>query len=214
MPPLPSILAFLGTALVIIVIPGPSVLFVIGRSLALGRRGGLISVVGNALGIVPQIVAVAFGVGVLVQQSEALLTVLKVGGGLYMIYLGIQAIRHRHQSADAATAPTPPRSIWRLLGQGFVVGITNPKTVVLYTAILPQFIDPRQSATPQMLALGGMAVILGLLSDSVWALAAGTARQWFARSPRRIARTSLVGGVLMIGLGGTLAVSGVPGVKL
>ena len=214
MPPVASTLAFLGTALVIIVIPGPSVLFVIGRSLALGRRGGLLSVLGNALGIVPQIVAVAFGVGILVQQSEVLLTVLKVGGGLYMIYLGIQAIRHRNDRAADATAPTPPSSVWRLLGQGFIVGITNPKTIVLYTAILPQFIDPGRPATPQMLVLGGMAVILGVLSDSVWAIAAGTAREWFARSPRRIARTALVGGVLMIGLGGTLAISGVPGVKL
>jgi threonine/homoserine/homoserine lactone efflux protein len=214
MPSIPSTLAFLATAFVIIVIPGPTVLFVIGRSLALGRVGGLLSVVGNALGIVPQIVAVAFGVGILVQQSVVLLTTLKIAGGLYLIYLGIQAIRRRKQAAAATAVAVPPRSVWRLLGQGFLVGITNPKTIVLYTAVLPQFIDPARPATPQMLALGGLAVALGLLSDSVWAFAAGTARQWFARSPRRIANTSLVGGILMIGLGGTLVVSGVPGVKL
>jgi threonine/homoserine/homoserine lactone efflux protein len=214
MPPLGSVLAFSATALVVIVIPGPTVLFVIGRSLALGRTGGLLSVLGNALGIVPQIVAVAFGIGILVQQSVVLLTALKIAGGLYLIYLGIQAIRHRNDVAATAAAAAPPRSVWRLLGQGFVVGLTNPKTIVLYTAVLPQFIDPRRAAAPQMLILGGIAVILGLLSDSVWAFAAGTAREWFARSPHRIGRTSLVGGVLMIGLGGALVVSGAPGVKL
>jgi threonine/homoserine/homoserine lactone efflux protein len=214
MPPPGSVVAFLVTALVVIVIPGPTVLFVIGRSLALGRVGGLLSVAGNALGIVPQIVAVAFGVGLLVQQSIVLLTALKLAGGLYLVYLGIQAIRHRADAATAATVPTAPSSVGRLLGQGFLVGITNPKTIVLYTAVLPQFIDPRQPATPQMLVLGGMAVVLGLLSDGAWALIAGTARQWFARSPRRIARTSVVGGILMIGLGGTLVVSGAPGVRL
>jgi threonine/homoserine/homoserine lactone efflux protein len=189
------------------------VLFVVGRALALGTRGGLLSDVGNALGIVPQVLAVAFGVGFLVQQSVVLLTALKIAGGLYLVYLGIQAIRHRNATiaSDEAPAPWSPR---RLIGQGFVVGITNPKAIVLYTAVLPQFIDSRQPAIPQLLLLGGMGVVLGFLSDSVWVIVAGTARQWFARSPRRIARTSLVGGVLMIGLGGTLAVSGVPGVRL
>lgn len=212
-PPIASILGFLGAALVIFVIPGPSVLFLIGRSLALGTRGGILSDVGNALGIVPQVLAVAFGIGFLVQQSVIVLTAIKIAGGLYLVYLGIQAIRHR--GARMADDETPaPRSPWRLIGQGFLVGVSNPKAVVLYTAILPQFIDARHGAIPQMLILGGMGVVLGFLSDGVWVVVAGTARQWFARSPRRIARTGLVGGVLMIGLGGTLVVSGIPGVRL
>lgn len=213
MPPLASVLGFLGAALIIFVIPGPSVLFVVGRSLALGTRGGILSDVGNALGIVPQVLAVAFGIGFLVQQSVVLLTVIKIAGGLYLVYLGIQAIRHRN--ARIADDDTPAVwSPWRLIGQGFLVGITNPKAIVLYSAVLPQFLDARQPAIPQLLILGGMGVVLGFLSDSVWAIVAGTARQWFARSPHRIARTSLVGGVLMIGLGGTLAASGVPGIRV
>ncbi|GAA2075841.1 LysE family translocator [Pseudolysinimonas kribbensis] len=213
MPPLASILGFLGAALIIFVIPGPSVLFVVGRSLALGTRGGLLSDVGNALGIVPQVLAVAFGIGFLVQQSVVLLTVIKIAGGLYLVYLGIQAIRHRNARITDDETPVA-WSPWRLIGQGFLVGITNPKAIVLYSAVLPQFLDPRQAAIPQLLILGGMGVVLGFLSDSVWVIIAGTARQWFARSPHRIARTSLVGGVLMIGLGGTLAVSGVPGIRV
>jgi threonine/homoserine/homoserine lactone efflux protein len=148
-----------------------------------------------------------------VQQSVALLTAIKIAGGLYLVYLGIQAIRHRH---DRITGPEAPVmwSPWRLIAQGFVVGITNPKAIVLFSALLPQFIDPRQPPIPQLLTLGGMGVVLGFLSDSVWVIIAGTARQWFARSPHRIARTSLVGGVLMIGLGGTLAVSGGTGIRV
>jgi len=213
MPPLASILGFLGTALIIFVIPGPSVLFAVGRALALGTRGGILSDVGNSLGIVPQVLAVAFGVGFLVQQSMVVLTAIKIAGGLYLVYLGIQAIRHRNApvtSSEDAVGLSP----WRLMAQGFVVGITNPKAMVLYTAVLPQFIDARHPATLQMLVLGGMGVVLGFLSDGVWVLVAGTARRWFARDPRRIARTGLVGGVLMIGLGGTLVVSGVPGAKV
>jgi threonine/homoserine/homoserine lactone efflux protein len=101
MPPLANLLAFAITALVIVVIPGPSVMFVIGRSLSLGRRGGLLSVVGNALGFLPQVTAVAVGVGVVVAQSVVLLSMVKFVGAAYLVYLGVQAIRHRNALATA-----------------------------------------------------------------------------------------------------------------
>ena len=209
MVPLDNLLAFTLAALVLIVIPGPSVLFTIGRALALGRVGGLLSVLGNALGLLPVITLVALGVGGIVARSVVLFTILKVAGALYLVYLGIQAIRHRNQAADAATAAALPRSHWRQLGEGFVVGVTNPKTIAFFVAVLPQFVDYSAGGIPWQLAeLGLVFVVLALICDSCWALAAGTARAWFANSPKRIARLRATGGGMMIGLGGILLLTG------
>lgn len=207
MVPFDSLVAFVIASVVIIVIPGPSVLFVIGRSLALGRRAGVLSVVGNALGTVPAVLAVAFGVGAIVASSVAAFTVIKILGAAYLVWLGIQAIRHRHdhQTAEARM----PASAGKLLRQGFIVGVTNPKTIAFFVAVLPQFVTP--SAGPvwaQLLLLGLIFPTLALVCDTGWALAAGTARTWFARSPRRMSTLSGTGGVMMIGLGGTLAFTG------
>lgn len=205
--PIENLLAFMLTSLVIIVIPGPSVLFVIGRAIALGRRAGVLSVVGNALGTIPAIIAVAFGVGAIVASSVVAFTVIKIVGALYLVYLGIQAIRHRH--AHIPGIQQRPTRARRLLAEGFIVGLTNPKTIAFFVAVLPQFVDP--AAGPvwmQLLMLGLVFEAIALASDSIWALAAGTARAWFARSPRRISTLSATGGVMMIGLGGALALTG------
>ncbi|HZU92936.1 MAG TPA: LysE family translocator, partial [Microbacterium sp.] len=193
MTPLDSFLAFMVTSIVIIVIPGPSVLFVIGRSLSLGRRAGALSVVGNALGTVPAVVAVAFGVGAIVASSVVAFTIIKIVGAAYLVWLGIQAIRHRHDHrADVAREPTPA---WRLLRQGFVVGATNPKTIAFFVAVLPQFVSPAAGPVwAQLLLLGLVFQTIALVCDSVWVLAAGTARTWFARSPRRMSTLSGTGG--------------------
>ena len=207
MTPLDSFLAFMVTSIVIIVIPGPSVLFVIGRSLSLGRRAGALSVVGNALGTVPAVVAVAFGVGAIVASSVVAFAIIKIVGAAYLVWLGIQAIRHRHDHrADVAREPTPA---WRLLRQGFIVGATNPKTIAFFVAVLPQFVSPAAGPVwAQLLLLGLVFQTIALVCDSIWVLAAGTARTWFARSPRRMSTLSGTGGVMMIGLGGTLALTG------
>lgn len=208
MVPFTNLLAFALASLVLIAIPGPSVLFVIGRSLALGRKGGLLSVLGNAVGMVPQIIAVAMGVGIIVAQSVVLFTIIKFAGAAYLAYLGIQAIRHRGGRTTAA-GPVPPSSTWRMLREGFLVGATNPKSIVFFVAVLPQFVDYATGNIPLQLAtLGAVFLVIALVSDSIWALAAGTARQWFARSPKRISALSAAGGVMMIGLGGTLALTG------
>ena len=205
MVPVPNLLGFALASALLIAIPGPSVLFVIGRSLALGRRGGLLSVVGNASGMVPQIVAVALGVGTVVAQSIVLFTIIKLVGAAYLVYLGIQAIRHRNRHTTLAV-DTTPKSAWRLLGEGFLVGITNPKSIVFFVAVLPQFVDYHAGSIPLQLAeLGLVFIVLALAMDSIWALAAGTARTWFARSPKRLSRLGATGGVMMIGLGGTVA---------
>ncbi|RKR19834.1 LysE family translocator [Arthrobacter oryzae] len=208
MVPADNLLAFALAALVLIAVPGPSVLFVIGRALALGRKGGLLSVLGNAAGEVVQIAAVALGVGVVLAQSLLLFSVVKFAGAAYLVYLGIQAIRHRGSSPTAAD-PARPTSTARVLREGFIVGATNPKSIVFFVAVLPQFVDYSAGAIPvQLGTLGAAFLMIALASDSTWALAAGTARHWFARSPRRIAALSTTGGVMMIGLGGTLALTG------
>lgn len=207
--PLPNLVAFAAAALVLIVIPGPSVLFTIGRALQLGRLGGILSVLGNALGQIPIIIAVAFGVGAIVAQSIVLFTVVKVAGSLYLMYLGVQAIRHRRDRATALTTDAPRRSAWRQLLQGFIVGITNPKTIAFFVAVLPQFVDLHHGSVPlQMIELGLVFFVLAVLSDSVWAFVAAAARDWFAKSPKRISALSATGGGMMIGLGGILLFTG------
>ena len=206
--PLQNLLAFALVSALLIAVPGPSVLFVIGRSLALGRRGGLLSVLGNAGGELVQIAGVALGLGVILAESVLLFMVVKFAGAAYLIYLGIQAVRHRRGSP---AGPDPSRSATtrRILREGFIVGATNPKSVVFFVAVLPQFVDHGAGAIPVQLALlGATFLAIALVSDSIWALAAGTARQWFARSPRRVAAVTTTGGVMMIGLGGTLALTG------
>ncbi|MBT2537387.1 LysE family translocator [Arthrobacter sp. ISL-69] len=208
MVPLSNLLTFALAAAVLIAVPGPSVLFVIGRSLALGRKGGLLSVLGNALGMIPQIVAVALGVGVALAQSVLLFTIVKFAGAAYLVFLGIQAIRHRGRSTTAAD-PSRSASTFRVLREGFIVGATNPKSLVFFVAVLPQFVEYTSGAIPLQLAiLGAVFLLIALVSDSIWALVAGTARQWFARSPTRISRLSTTGGAMMIALGGTLALTG------
>ena len=206
MPHAEALLAFALTSLVLIAIPGPSVLFVIGRSLAWGRSAGLWTVLGNELGSLVPIMAVAFGVGSLVAQSVALFTVVKVLGALYLAYLGIQAIRHRRDGIeDASQAGSRRVSPAAMLRQGFIVGATNPKTIVFFVAALPQFVDFHAGAVPvQMMILGLVFTVIAFACDATWALIAGPARAWFAKSPRRLAAVRGTGGGMMIGLGGVL----------
>jgi threonine/homoserine/homoserine lactone efflux protein len=195
---------------VLIVIPGPSVLFTIGRALSAGRRGGLLSVAGNATGVFLQVLAVAVGIGTLVQRSTELYTTIKIVGAAYLIYLGVQAFRHRHALSTAMAAPdrgvTRPR---RMYSDAVLVGIANPKTIVFFTVALPQFTDRGAGDVPvQLMVLGAAFTAIALICDSVWALAAGTAREWLARSPRRLAAIGGTGGVAIVGLGVAVAVSG------
>ena len=200
--PTAHLVAFVLVALPIILLPGPGVLFVIGRSLSLGRSGGLLSVIGTTAGGFVAVIAVAFGVGILIAQSVVIFTIIKVIGAAYLIYLGVQAIRHRKERADATAAPVTQRRTWAILAQGFLVGVTNPKSIVFFVAVLPQFVDYEAGGIPlQLLLLGSVFMVIALFSDSAWALLAGVARDWFARSPRRISTLGATGGVVMIGLG-------------
>jgi threonine/homoserine/homoserine lactone efflux protein len=202
--------AFLLTVYVLILIPGPSVLFVISRGVALGRRAALLTVIGNATGLALQLALVAVGVGSILARSDAVYTAVKLIGAAYLIVLGVRGIRHRKELVGALK-PTgvAPRSVARTLREGFLVGATNPKGVLIFTAVLPQFIErSRGHATLQLISLGLVCVVVALLSDGAWALASGTARQWLGSSPRRLERLSAGGGLTLIALGAGLALTG------
>ena len=201
MPEPSAIASFLLVAVVVIVIPGPSVIFVIGRAMILGTTGALLSVWGNALGVGVQILAVAFGVGALVSASDILFTAVKVLGSGFLVYLGIQGIRHR---ADFAASLDEGKTAGgsRVLLDSIVVGLTNAKTLVFFIATFPLFVSTSAgSPITQMLVLGGLFFIIGVASDMVWAVAAGTARKWLTRSLERLAVVRLGGGVALILLG-------------
>ena len=209
MPPTDALASFALASLVIIVVPGPSVLFVVGRSLAHGRRAGILSVTGNALGGLPVVVAVALGLGALVAGSVVAFAVVKVLGAAYLVYLGVRAFRaggDSHDLSDGAAAPVS--SVWRTLGEGFAVGVSNPKTIVFFVAVLPQFVDVAAGAVAaQMLVLGVTFLLIALVCDSGWAVLAGTARGWFARTGRLVAMRR-TGGAMLVGLGATLLLTG------
>jgi len=207
--PTAHLLAFTLTAFALIVVPGPSVLFTVSRALALGRMAGVATVAGNTVGVYVQVVAVAFGIGALVERSVMVFTIVKLGGAAYLIFLGIQAIRHRQKLAEMLGSRIENKSVARVMADGFVVGIGNPKAIVFFAAVLPQFVDRQAGQVPQqMLLLGAIFAGVALLSDSGWALVAGSARAWFGRSPRRLELIGGTGGLVMIGIGAMLAVSG------
>lgn len=201
MVPVDRLLPFIAFSLVIIAIPGPSVMFAISRALVLGKHGAILTVVGNGIGVLVQALAVAVGLGVLIQESDVLMHAIRLGGAAFLIYLGINAIRHRRDGLDISTPVDPPKSR-HLLRESIVVGLSNPKTIVFFTAIFPQFVDSANGPIVwQMVMLGFVFVFFGISGDAVYALAAGAARDWFARSPGRLVTIRTIGGMLILGLG-------------
>jgi threonine/homoserine/homoserine lactone efflux protein len=203
-----NLAGFALTSLVLIAIPGPSVLFVIGRALSLGRASAIASVVGNAAGVYVVAVLVAFGLGTLVRRSDTAFTVIKFAGAAYLVLLGVQAFRQRHDIAVAFQAQVPQVSRFRAARQGFVVGLGNPKALIIFGAVLPQFVN-RQAGhvTEQMLLLSLVSFGIALVSDSLWAVTANAARSWFARDPTRLSAVGGVGGLALIGVGVSVALT-------
>jgi threonine/homoserine/homoserine lactone efflux protein len=197
-------IAFLVASILFIQVPGPSLLFTIGRALTVGRRDALLSVVGNGLGITVQVFFIAAGLAAVVTTSAAAYTAVKVLGALYVIWLGIQAIRRRADARATLDSGVVAERRGRSLRTGFIVGITNPKTLVFFSAFLPQFVDAGSGHVGfQMALLGAVFGVLAICSDTVWALMAAGARAWFARKPHRLDTLGATGGVMMVGLGAT-----------
>jgi threonine/homoserine/homoserine lactone efflux protein len=203
-----SLLTFAIAGVVLVLIPGPSVMFVVSRALAHGRRAALTSVAGNTTGAALVSATVALGFGAVAAQSVAVFTVVKFIGAAYLVYLGVQTFRRRGDLAAALGGPAAPPDR-RLYWQGVVVGVTNPKVAIFFAAMLPQFVDTAAgNPTTQMLVLGLLFAVLAASLDSMWGLAAGAVRNWFATSPARLRRVGGLGGLMMITMGAGLAFSG------
>ncbi|MBI0296022.1 LysE family translocator [Streptomyces sp. PRKS01-29] len=206
-----GVLAFAAMSLLVIVIPGPSVLFVVGRALAYGRRTALETVLGNVVGSYLLVIAVAWGLGALVESSAAVFTGVKLAGAAYLVFLGVQAFRRRGDMrvTDMEAPARGQRGDLRTVLDGIFVGVTNPKGIVFFAAVLPQFVNHSAGHLPlQMMVLGLVPITIGLITDTLWGLGASAARSWFARSDRRLSMVGGAGGLAMIGLGVTVAATG------
>lgn len=212
MPSTSSLIAFVLATVVLVVVPGPSVLFIVGRALAHGRRAALQSVFGNLGGVLVLIAVVAAGLGPLAERSAVVYEVIKLGGAAYLVYLGVRTFRSRGDIAAAlagAGASAAEGTDRRFLRQAFLVGVTNPKALVFFAAVLPQFADPAAGSVPlQIVVLGVLFCVVATALDGVWGLAASAARNWFATSPARLSAVGGAGGLMIVGMGLGLAVTG------
>ncbi|GAB4000868.1 LysE family translocator [Glycomyces albus] len=198
MPTTAQLIAFCAASLVIILVPGPSVMFIIGRALAYGRKTALLTVVGNNLGEFAAAAFVAVGLGTVIAESTLAFNLVKYAGAAYLVYLGVKAFRDRGRLLKTVDEGTPTG---RSMFEGFLVGMLNPKSVLFFLAMLPQFVNPAGgSAAAQMLLLAAIYMVLGLACDTVTGLLASRVREWFeSRRAKRI--LGGVGGTSMIGLG-------------
>ena len=204
-----QVLAFALASFVLIIIPGPGVLFIVGRALSHGRRAAVATACGHATGNYVVAACVSIGLGSILQRSDQVYIAVKLAGALYLVWLGVRAIRQRKSLAQAFDAGAQPRDGWRAARDGLVVGVTNPKAFILFGAILPQFVNRAAVHVPeQMLLLALVSVTIGVISDGCWGVAASTVRAWFASSPRRFELVGGAGGLAMIGLGLTVAITG------
>lgn len=194
---------YLVAAMVIILAPGPSVLFIIARAIAWGRATAVATVAGNVTGAFTLSLMVAFGLGPILQRSELAFIAVQLLGGFYLIYLGIDAIRNsKIHAADMVNQGDLKPSPFTSVKDGFWVGALNPKGLVFFAAILPQFIDKGSSTvTAQLVLMGATFSILAFFSDGAWGLIAGTVREWIATTPGRLVTMRRIGGLVMITLG-------------
>jgi threonine/homoserine/homoserine lactone efflux protein len=202
---------YIVAAMVIILAPGPSVLFVIARAIAWGRKTAVFTVAGNVTGAFALSTLVAIGLGPILQKSDLAYAAIQWGGGLYLVYLGIDAIRHRKIHAeDMRNQGDVAPGIARSMRDGFWVGALNPKGLVFYAAVLPQFVDREKgNIALQLIFLGAIFSVLAFISDGTWGLLAGTARQWLATDPKRLEKLRATGGTVMIILGITVLISAI-----
>jgi threonine/homoserine/homoserine lactone efflux protein len=194
---------FFVASILIIMVPGPSVLFTLARGVAWGRAVAVLSVLGNSLGTLLLSMVVALGLGPLLSHSKVFSVVLQLAGGCYLLYLGFDALRHRHEHARAMTQRETARpSPRRIVRQGFVVGVLNPKSLVFFAAVFPHFVNRAQGRiTEQLVIFGLIFSVMAFCSDGTWGLIAGTARQWLSGSTTRLVVLRSIGGCVMCGLG-------------
>jgi len=200
MPALSTYALFLAAGIGLLAIPGPAVLYVVGRSIDQGRRAGLVSVLGISTGTLVHITAATVGLSSLVLASAVAFNAVKYVGAAYLVFLGVRRLLTR--AGDEALHGTAPRSLRRLYADGVVVNVLNPKTIVFIFAFLPQFVDvSRGHVWLQVLVLGLSFALLGMMSDSLYAVVAGSVAERL-RGSRRVARFQLwFGGGILVALG-------------
>jgi threonine/homoserine/homoserine lactone efflux protein len=197
---------FVAAALALLLVPGPAVLYIVARSIDQGRSAGLVSVLGVHLGSLVHVTAAAVGLSSLLVSSAVAFSVVKYVGAAYLIYLGARALMTREAPGEVEVRAAP---LGTLLRQGAVVNILNPKTALFFLAFLPQFVDPDAGyVAAQLVFFGLVFVALGLVTDSLYALAAGTAGGWLRSSPLFAGARRWVSGTVFIGLGLATALSG------
>ena len=207
-----SLLLFVSAALLLLVIPGPAVFYILGRSIGHGRSAGLMSALGISVGSLVHTAAAAVGLSALLMSSALAFGVVKYLGAAYLIYLGVQKLR-REESIELADS-APRIKLRRIFAQGIVVNVLNPKAALFFFAFLPQFVDAsRGNVAGQILFLGILFALLGLLSDSLWALFAGTVAYWLRGSARRMRTQRYISGGMLISLGVATALAGSGGKK-
>jgi threonine/homoserine/homoserine lactone efflux protein len=205
MPSLTSLLLFAAASIALLVVPGPSVLYIVTRSLSQGRRAGLISVLGVHVGSVVHVTAAALGLSALLASSATAFMIVKYLGAAYLVWLGVQKLRRR-ESGPVEEAP-PVRSS-RLFTQGIVVNVLNPKTAIFFLAFLPQFVNPsRGPVAVQIIILGACFILLGIMSDGGYALLAGTLAGRIRRTRKARRRLDRASGVVYLGLGAGAALA-------
>ena len=195
----------------IIIVPGPSVLFTLARGVAWGRAVAVLTVLGNSLGTLVLSILVAVGLGPLLSHSHPFSVTLQLAGGLYLVWLGVQALRHRqeHARAMAQREPERPNNL-HVVRQGFTVGILNPKSLVFFAAVFPHFVNASKgNATVQLLLFGVIFSVMAFCSDGTWGFVAGTAREWLSSSPKRLVTLRTIGACVMMTLGTLIILSAV-----
>jgi threonine/homoserine/homoserine lactone efflux protein len=203
----PAIGLFVVAALALLLVPGPAVLYVVARSVDQGRRAGLVSVLGIHVGTLVHITAATVGLSALVVSSAVAFTAVKIAGALYLVGLGLWTLFSRRAETDVALGGE--RNLRRAFAQGIVVNVLNPKTALFFLAFLPQFVDPHATHPAAQIAfLGVLFALLGLVTDSLWALAAGTAGGLLRRSRRFVRTQRYVTGTVYVGLGVATAFAG------
>jgi threonine/homoserine/homoserine lactone efflux protein len=206
MPSVPTLALFVAAALALLVTPGPSVLYIVTRSIDQGRKAGLVSVLGVGAGTLFHIAAAAFGVSALLLSSALAFNIVKYVGAAYLIYLGVRKLFEPEQLMQPETIGQA--NLARVFTQGVLVNLLNPKTALFFFAFLPQFVDiSRGAVAVQILFLGGVLVVMGMLSDGSYALLAGTFGRWLKGNTRFLRAQRYVAGSVYIALGVTTALS-------
>jgi threonine/homoserine/homoserine lactone efflux protein len=202
-----SLLLFISAALVLLVIPGPAVFYILGRSIGQGRGAGFVSALGISVGSLVHTAAAAVGLSALLMSSALAFSVVKYLGAAYLIYLGVQKLRGGESMALSDGAPRV--RLRRIFAQGIVVNVLNPKAALFFFAFLPQFVDPvRGNVAGQILFLGVLFAALGLASDSLWAFSAGSVAHWLRGNARWMRTQRYVSGGMLISLGVATAFAG------